>query len=155
TSNATNRSGVVGLNANNVGVFGRGVTGLFGVGQAGRGFTTGVLGADHDWGARGISDGGLGVAGAGGDRQRNSVGLAGGGGDGYSVRATSDTSIGILAACGDDSGNRGVAAGVFAGDVLVNGPLTVTGGVNSAAIRHRDGSHRRLYSLESPESWFE
>lgn len=93
--------------------------------------------------------------GEGGSGQGIPVGVAGDVGNGYGVQATSDTYIGILAACGDDSGNPGVAAGVFAGDVLVNGTLTVTGGVNSAAIRHRDGSHRRLYSLESPESWFE
>jgi hypothetical protein len=39
--------------------------------------------------------------------------------------------------------------------VLVNGSFTVLGGPKSAAVRHPDGSHRRLYSVESPESWFE
>ena len=29
------------------------------------------------------------------------------------------------------------------------------GGAKSAAVPHPDGSHRRLYCMESPESWFE
>ena len=51
-------------------------------------------------------------------------------------------------------------AGVFVGPVDVIGDLTVTGnqvvwGTKSAAARHTDGSHRLLYCVESPESWFE
>ena len=33
--------------------------------------------------------------------------------------------------------------------------MTVVGGPKSAAVPHPDGSHRRLYCMESPESWFE
>jgi hypothetical protein len=40
------------------------------------------------------------------------------------------------------------------GDVNVNGNATVTG-IKSAAVPFPDGSHRRLYCMESPENWFE
>ena len=56
---------------------------------------------------------------------------------------------------GATNGVSGTAAGAFFGDVFVRGTLTVTGGAKSAAVPHPDGSHRRLYCLESPESWFE
>ena len=46
-------------------------------------------------------------------------------------------------------------AGVFGGGVFINGPLTVVNGAKSAAVPHPDGSLRRLYCVESPESWFE
>jgi hypothetical protein len=45
-------------------------------------------------------------------------------------------------------------AGEFWGPVVVHGDLTVTG-AKSAAVPHPDGSLRQLYSIESPESWFE
>ena len=38
---------------------------------------------------------------------------------------------------------------------MFRGDFTVIGGAKSAAVPHPDGSHRRLYALESPESWFE
>ena len=43
----------------------------------------------------------------------------------------------------------------FDGPVQVNGAFTVLGGPKSAAVPHPDGTHRRLYCVESPESWFE
>ena len=46
-------------------------------------------------------------------------------------------------------------AGRFDGAVQVNGSFTVVGGPKSAAVPHPDGSHRRVYCLESPESYFE
>src|SRR6266540_3435229 len=46
-------------------------------------------------------------------------------------------------------------AGGFAGPVLVVGDFTATGGAKSAAVPHPDGTHRRLYCMESPESLFE
>jgi hypothetical protein len=45
-------------------------------------------------------------------------------------------------------------AGHFEGPVRISGGLTVTGG-KSAVVPHPDGSHRTLYTIESPESWFE
>ena len=54
------------------------------------------------------------------------------------------------------------AAGDFYGQVYVHGSagVTVEGsltvwGPKHAAVPHPDGSRRKLYSLESPESWFE
>src|SRR4029079_17649392 len=41
------------------------------------------------------------------------------------------------------------------GPVVIGGNFTVVGGAKSAAVPHPDGSHRRLYCMESPESWFE
>ena len=39
---------------------------------------------------------------------------------------------------------------------VLGGPLTVFGqNAKSAAVPHPDGSHRRLYCLEAPESLFE
>ena len=46
-------------------------------------------------------------------------------------------------------------AGHFKGAVTIEGDLTIIGGAKSAAVPHPDGSHRQLYCLESPESWFE
>jgi len=46
-------------------------------------------------------------------------------------------------------------AGFFIGQVYINGPLVIAGGPKSAAVPHPDGTHRLLYCVESPESWFE
>jgi hypothetical protein len=45
-------------------------------------------------------------------------------------------------------------AGFFSGSVLVMGNLAVSG-AKSAAVKAADGNLHRMYSLESPESWFE
>jgi hypothetical protein len=37
----------------------------------------------------------------------------------------------------------------------VAGDFVCAGGVKSAAVPHPDGSHRLLYTLECPDSWFE
>ena len=50
---------------------------------------------------------------------------------------------------GSTNGVAGAYSGVF------YGPFVVVGGSKSAAVRHPDGSHRLLYCVESPESWFE
>jgi hypothetical protein len=39
--------------------------------------------------------------------------------------------------------------------VQIQGDFTVFAGTKSAAVPHPDGSHRLLYCVESPESWFE
>ena len=49
----------------------------------------------------------------------------------------------------------GALAAKFEGPVVVKGDFTVTNGAKSAAVPFPDGMLRRLYSLESPESWFE
>ncbi|HEY7055401.1 MAG TPA: hypothetical protein VH458_02695 [Vicinamibacterales bacterium] len=62
---------------------------------------------------------------------------------------------GGAAVVGASNGVAGAYAGAFYGSVVVSGAFTVAGGPKSAAVPHPDGSHRRLYCLESPESWFE
>jgi hypothetical protein len=46
-------------------------------------------------------------------------------------------------------------AGLFWGPVVVLGPLIQAGPGKSGAVPHKDGSHRLVYSMESPETWFE
>jgi hypothetical protein len=87
------------------------------------------------------------------------------GGFGVTGRARSDT--GVLGSSNNHVGVRGETAtgwgGIFSGpgNTLVGGALAVVGdfvqgrGVKSAAVPHPDGSHRLLYCMESPESWFE
>jgi hypothetical protein len=59
------------------------------------------------------------------------------------------------AVVGATNGIAGAYAGAFYGQVAVAGAFTVFGGPKSAAVPHPDGTHRRLYCMESPESWFE
>lgn len=45
-------------------------------------------------------------------------------------------------------------AGAFDGTVLISGKLIATG-PKCAVVPFPDGTHRQLYCLESPQSWFE
>jgi hypothetical protein len=88
------------------------------------------------------------------------TGVSGESGNGVGVRATSSSSTGLVAVGTTglfaSSSAAGGTAGEFTGNVsVVNGNVTATGGVQSVAVAFPDGSHRRLYSVESPESWFE
>jgi hypothetical protein len=62
---------------------------------------------------------------------------------------------GAAAVVGATNGVAGAYAAAFYGPVIVGGNFTVVGGAKSPAVPHPDGSHRRLYCMESPESWFE
>jgi len=62
---------------------------------------------------------------------------------------------GGAAVVGATNGVAGAYAAAFYGSVVVGGAFTVVGGPKSAAVAHPDGSHRRLYCMESPECWFE
>jgi len=53
-----------------------------------------------------------------------------------------------------DSTPKGLA-GLFFGNVRVYGTLDVVYGPKAAVVKSSDGSNRRLYCVESPESWFE
>jgi len=64
-------------------------------------------------------------------------------------------SAGGAAVVGATNGVAGAFAAAFYGPVIVGGDFTVVGGAKSAAVAHPDGTHRRLYCVESPESWFE
>ena len=89
---------------------------------------------------------------------------AGPGAGGFGVYGLSAKGHGLVGATataggagvvGATNGVVGAYAGAFYGPVLVGGNFTVVGGAKSAAVPHPDGSHRRLYCVESPESWFE
>jgi hypothetical protein len=72
----------------------------------------------------------------------------------YGVYAGSGLTYGLYA-----TSNAGIA-GRFNGNVLIEGNQEVQGnqtvtGTKSAVVPHPDGWHRRLYALESPDSWFE
>jgi hypothetical protein len=108
---------------------GVGVSGRGGMGVLGTGDFTGVVGSA-------VGRVGTGVSGSG------FIG----------VHASSEKGFGLVAQ-GPASGFFS-AAGYFIGQVVVVGDQIVSG-AKSAAVPHADGSHRLLYALESPESWFE
>jgi hypothetical protein len=147
-----NAAGVWGVN-NGGGV---GVRGQASSGDGVQGFT---LAADRS-GVAGVNQsGGVGTFGfsANGDGM-----LAISGGAGHGVLARSTNGIGIYASTLNASSvavvgvapTRDGLAGVFQGRLAVIGSF-VTYGAKSAAVIHPDGSHRLLYAVESPESWFE
>ncbi len=72
---------------------------------------------------------------------------------GHGVVGTANTA-GAAAVVGATNGVADAYAAVFYGPVVVVGDFAVRG-AKSAAVPHPDGSHRRLYCVESPESWFE
>ena len=122
-----------------------GVFGMGGVGDA-----PGVLGQGSSAiadGVRGFSDSGSAING----QAQSGVGVRAFSSSGTAVVAEGDQlvpgTIGIVA-----TGHT--FAGQFNGNVLVNGAFTVNG-KKSAAVPFPDGSYRRLYCMESPESWFE
>jgi hypothetical protein len=55
------------------------------------------------------------------------------------------------------AGGASAYSGLFTGGkgLIVYGPFTVVGGPKAAAVKAADGTLRRLYCVESPESWFE
>jgi len=140
------------------GSFGEGVKGVGGVAVGVRG--TGTSG----YGVIGDSDTGVGVAGS-----------TGGTGTVAGVTGTSSTAYGIIGST-TASGYSGLTAitstpGVaalaatstmstayaayFQGTTVVQGNFFVVAGAKSAAVPHADGTHRAVYCVESPESWFE
>jgi hypothetical protein len=105
--------------------------------------STGVYGSGS-WGVQGL--GSLGVIGTSADE--SGIGVLGAG-----------PAIGVWGSSGQIgvygfAGTKSALAGRFDGDVVINGGLTLMG-IKSAAVPFPDGSLRRLYTVESPESWFE
>jgi hypothetical protein len=149
-------------------------------GQGGSGNGSGVVGfggGNLGAGVRGIGVGGpdtapnvrVGVYGQAG--QPPGIGVVGVGGDtGTGVYGSTSANNGagvfgeILAGAGiavfGSVNSPGAFAGYFDGPVQVHGDVTVFGnatvnGLKSAVVPFPDGSRRRLYCMESPESWFE
>jgi hypothetical protein len=164
------------------GVVGRGgVTGVTGTGMdqgvIGQGGATGVSGTGTHQGVVGNSgENGFGVIGTAngpfgaGVRGDSDIGSAVQGispkGSGGSFLTESGTAIrAVVQQVGSPGPTPSLPgfAGLFLGGqgVLISGPLVVgsltvlPGGPKSAAVPHPDGSHRLLYCLECPESWFE
>jgi hypothetical protein len=136
---------------------GAGVSGRNDEGDAVSGFSaggTGVRGsASKGVGVFGETGSGPGVVGS----SSSGHGVFGSGGIGVQGRGTFSGVVGVVLSPGGHAGVLGwgldnVPAGRFVGDVLVEGSLVVVNPANKhAAIAHADGSHRLLYSLESPE----
>jgi hypothetical protein len=111
---------------------------MFGViGQSDQG--VGVAGVSPTNAIQGLSTG------SGG----NSIGVSGFSNGGAGVQGDSNTGIGVAGRSPNGW------AGYFEGNVVVKGAFYVVGGPKSAAVKHPDGTHRTLFSLESPESYFE
>jgi hypothetical protein len=148
---STTGSGVRGESVRGIGVdavstFNHGVLGITQASRdAGPGDFAGVNGMSvrDKFGVRGISLGSQ-VFRVGGV-----IGLVGAG-----VLAETISGTALIARIPGGPKGTGIA-GAFLGEVVVDGNFTVFTGAKSAAVRHPDGSHRRFYSLESPESFFE
>ena len=101
------------------------------------------------FGVNATSDQGIAIRGQS-NRAAGVVGLTFGSGGSIGVLGfAGGTGTGVLAL--SSQGN----AGEFFGPVVVSGDFTVIGGSKSAAVPYPDGSHRQLYSVESPECWLE
>src|SRR6266545_1890968 len=138
-----NNIGVLGTSTNNLGVLGESTnsSGVIGRSTGPANPNPGVVGsATNGYGVFGYSQNSNGIAGQSGTSAAGCAGFAGAPG-GYGI-------YGGIAV-------QGGYAGGFAGPVLVVGDFTATGGAKSAAVPHPDGTHRRLYCMESPESLFE
>ncbi len=164
---ATNTSGGTGVYGSTYGS-GTGVWGnnLFDNGIGVRGESVGessfgVFGLSSSWHAvrgqiPGDSSAGAAIAVYGENMSTGNRGTPGGGGFGcygFSLNGAglvgATGTAGGAAVVGSTNGIPGAYAGVF------YGPFVVVDGPKSAAVAHPDGSHRLLYCLESPESWFE
>ncbi len=129
-------AGVVGTGGGRAGT---GVVG-FGAGQQGEAPTsesTGVYG-----------QGAVGVVGTGID-----AGVRASGSTGLQASSTGGQNIAIFAVGGPSKSSPSYAA-YLVGELYVHGSLSVLG-KKSAVVPLPDGTLRRLYALESPESWFE
>jgi hypothetical protein len=148
-------AGVVGASNSNVGVRGQSTSsyGVFGASTN----STGVGGNSPNYiGVYGQTNGGVGVWGSGSSGyglygvSTSGIGIYGSSGSYIGVSASSGTSTALFAAS-----NSGLAA-YFQGPVQVQGNFTVLPGfAKSVAVPHPDGSTRRMYCMESPESYFE
>ena len=158
--------------------FGTGGAGVFGYGDQAPG-VVGSSGSNHgvhgtstsSVGVYGHSSSNVGVQGDSGTSNglygtsASSVGTVGystsntgvwgytGSSTGYGVYGSTSAGTGVFGYTSNPSG--GGLAGHFLGPTLVVGDFTVSGGAKSAAVPFPDGTQRRMYCMESPESWFE
>jgi hypothetical protein len=139
---SNNGPGVAGQSGSSYGVYGT------------SGSSYGVVGTSSFGGVFGDTDSGVGLSG----RSVSGTGAIGSSTSGIGVQGQSGSNIGVagqspnIAVYGFSPSGQ---AARFDGPVLVNGSFTVRGAFKAAAVPHPDGTHRRLYCMESPESWFE
>jgi hypothetical protein len=145
---ARNGGGLAGV----LGVNGSSGEGVMGVSQSGNG-VLGEIPADS-------SSSGIAIYG----RNSSSYVGPGPGAGGFGVYGLSARGHGLVGATaaagaaavvGATNGVAGAYAAAFYGPVIVGGDFLVVGGAKSAAVPAPDGTHRQLYCVESPESWFE
>ena len=130
--------GVYGSSGYSLGVWGEGWTGVHG-----RGIGTPPSGS-YVFGVQGSSD------------PTNGVGVEGDSESGVGVWGFSRTGIGVRASTDTSHPDRAGWALLTDGDVLIHGTLFAAPGFPKGAVaKLRDGSHRALYCVESPECWFE
>ena len=129
----------------------------------------GVFGVGPFVGVQGKSNASIGVRGIGafgvlgGATDTDSVGVQGNTRNGFAVIGSAQgTGPGVLAvstlgnAIVASASTPGTFAGLFTGDVMVQGNFTVAAGfAKSVAVQGRDGELRRMYCMESPEAYFE
>jgi hypothetical protein len=168
-----NNSGVAGFGApgtNGNGVYGEGgdgggpgVYGLMGKGGFKLAPPTGVFGqaGPIGTGVEGHGSGSsTGVAGIGDTTNSGNSGIGVLALGGMPQAGSSNRGGTAVHAIGGNPGNPPASgfqgyAGEFFGDVNITGNFTVMAGAKSVAVPFPDGSHRRLYCMESPENWFE
>ena len=132
--------------------FGASGTGVLGTSTSGIGVSGQIPSTSHE---NGIAVYGLNVSTyAGPNSGAGGFGIYGLSAKGHGLVGAVATA-GAAAVVGAINGVAGAYAAAFFGPVVVGGDFTVVGGAKSAAVPHPDGTHRRLYCVESPESWFE
>jgi len=157
-SAGTTGTGVVGASVSGIGLNGSGGS-LGVVGASGGGI--GVQGSSNSsFGTIGYSGSGAGAQGVSG----TSFGVIGdtsaaANTSGAGVLGRAPTNIGVYGLTTSGTGVLGQAtgggnAGVFQGNVVVNGDFAASG-MKSRVVPNPDGFHRTLYCLEAPQPWFE
>jgi hypothetical protein len=165
----SNANGVIGTNTNYTGVAGKtgsssnSAAGVYGVGPfvgvAGQvNGASGAPGAPVAIFGTGVNVGAIGVWGA----SDSAYGVFGQSTSGRGVVGASSSDIGVFGVSGSERGVVGQSTnstGVWGYSVnsyavYCHGNFAATG-TKSAIVPHPDGSCRKLYCLESPETWFE
>jgi hypothetical protein len=158
---------------NGTGVFGMGrgpgAQGVRGIGSGGLNVfpssPVGVYGQGGAFGAAGV----LGAGGIGVMAEGSNVGVVAEGGPtglnaiGATVGVRSQGHTGVVATTDGKPGSTALfasanpaneTAGLFLGEVAILGDLRVSG-LKAAVVPLADGTYRRLYCVETPDSWFE
>jgi hypothetical protein len=135
-------TGVLGTSTNAIGVWGVTAT-------SGQGLANPAVAGSNDGGGAGL---------VGFTTGPSSIGLGGATDVGIGAYGSSQTGIGLFGYSSTGIAINGISpgggyAGYFSGSVFVTGSLTAMG-AKSAAVKTKGGLSR-VYSLESPESWFE